>query len=445
MMPVEARHQEEEAARLEEERMHQRRKEEEAARLEEERMLQRRKEEETARLEETARQHRLDEVERQRREAEFRELQAQEEAFWASMNVDERNRLKGMLQALSQYQSHLQQNERVISDLHDQVAGKEKAVRSMKRQAQQADLDTEKALGREARAQDDAAHWTRKRAQYSDHIEQDDETELLRVRHTSLLAEVKRLRDEVAPSRSELQNLRDRLSACEETGKEQASRLGALKAQCQQSLTGLGADQSRELSELRAQHTEEFAKLETQFQSQIANLRAHHAEEVSRLRCALDDAERRRNRVKRDRDEAADQLLARQREGALLQQQCSDARNEVLELSNQVKSCNLLPQVASQLGLSVLDCSMANASAINSSMINMSFPDVAEQRRIDMELQQMRQHCKSLERECARTHEALERKQTECERWRRRGIAASPSGTRLLAVADGSTFTLGPV
>merc|ERR1712232_1449028 len=180
--------------------------------------------------------------------------------------------------------------------------------------------------------------------------------------------------------------------------------------------------------------------------------------EVSRLRCALADAERRRTRVKRDRDDAADQLMSRQREGVLLQQQCADARNEVLELSNQVKSCNFLPQVASQLGLSILENSMANASALNSSMINMSFPGFGDEGRLDVELQQVRARCKSLERECARTHESLERKQTECEHWRRRGIGAG-AGPRLLAVTDtqasvlvggggdgrASPFTLGPV
>merc|ERR1712125_92379 len=364
--------------------------------------------------------------------------------------------MKGMLQAVSLCHQQLHKNERVISDLHDQVAAKEKGVRSMKRQAQQAEHETEKAVCRESCAQEDAARWNRKREQYSG--SGDDENNLLRIRHASLLAEVKRLRDGVEPSRSELHNLRDRLAACEETGKEQAAKLCALKARCQQSVTTHRVDQTEELSKLRAQHTEEFARLETQFQSQLANLRSQHAEEVSRLRCALEDAERRRARVKRDRDEAADQLMARQRDGVLLQQQCADARNEVLELSNQVKSCNLLPQVASQLGLSIFENSMANASALNSSMINMSFPGFGDEGRLDVELQQVRHRCKSLERECARTHDALERKQTECEHWRRRGVGAG-AGPRLLAVTDTqagvlvgggddtrpSPFTLGPM
>eukprot|EP00928_Gymnodinium_smaydae_P073786 TRINITY_DN56914_c0_g1_i1.p1 TRINITY_DN56914_c0_g1~~TRINITY_DN56914_c0_g1_i1.p1 ORF type:complete len:371 (-),score=107.57 TRINITY_DN56914_c0_g1_i1:60-1172(-) len=347
-----------------------------------------------------------------------------------------------MLQATALYQQQLHQNERALTDLHSQVAEKERALRSLKRRSQQAELETKAAKEAAARAREDLARWSAKRTQFEE-LHSGSEHEAHRAKHAALREDVQRLQEELAPCRSEVLELRDRLAACEGSGREQAARLNALKAKCQQAMVELKAEQTEELANLRAQHTEELARHDVQHQTQVSALLAHHAEEVSRLRCAAEDADRRRNRHRKARDDAAEQLLARQREGALLQQQCADARNEVLELTGQVKACQALPRVMSQLGLSGINASFQSH--------NLSLPFFAEDARLDAELQQVRRRCKSLERECARTHDSLERKQSECERWRRLGVTGGSVGRLAVTAGDGAsilsatpTFTLGP-
>lgn len=405
----------------EERRARQRRLEEEE--VERERERQKRLEEEARAAAEEQQRH---------REEEEREQKRREDAFWAAMTPEERSRMQGMLQAVSLYQQQLQQNERVIGDLHAQVAAKEKAVRSVRRRMQQAEQGTMAAKEQEERAQKEAARWSQKREQYAD---TGGDTDLLRVRHATLLAEVERLRVDVAPIRTELRTLRNRLASCEATGRAQASTLGALRTSCQHTISSTKAEQVEELSTLRANQAEELARLDILCSTEVSILRAHHAEEVSRLRCLLDEAERRRNRQRHERDEAAEMLSTRQREGAQLQLLCADARNEVLELSNQVKACNVNVRVASQLGLSIFDHSTSFA-----------FGDDAQ---VDIELQSERQRCRSLERECSRAHDSLEKKQSECERWRRRSLAMGAAylftGAADAAAGGGALpFTLGP-
>lgn len=447
--------QEREAARLEEERMQalqaeEARKREEAERerrLSEERTRQRKEEEEQRRLEEARRRQKEAEEaqEAQRREAEAAELRAKEDMFWSMLAPDEAARLQGMLQAVAVYQQQLQQNENMIDDLHKTIAGKERAVRASRRRTQQATQEARTAREQEARAREELSRLARKREQYE---EAGRGVEVLRSKHGSLQAECSRLRREVAPARAELNNFRERLTTCEASGSEKASRLSTLKAKCQQAMSEMRAEQSSELSELRAKQTAELARQEVEHQAQASKLRAHHAEEVSRLRRSLEDATRRRDRLRQERDEAYDQMLARQREGTQLQQQCSDARQEVLELSTQVKSIQGLTRAVSQPGLGF-------AASLDVSAASLSFHvSPNDDPRMDAELSDMRQQCKSLERVCARTHDALEKKQALCERWRRRCLDQSTSTSQfapleVAVVTDGrrgrAPFTLGPI
>merc|ERR1712110_1168572 len=86
----------------------------------------------------------------------------------------------------------------------------------------------------------------------------------------------------------------------------------------------------------------------------------------------------------------------------------------VLDLSTQLKAVQVHPHVASQLGLS-LDASMASMS------FQFQFP---EDPQLEADLASTRELCRSLERECARTHDKLEKKQAECDRWRKRVVDA---------------------
>eukprot|EP00913_Durusdinium_trenchii_P025333 g23783.t1 len=105
----------------------------------------------------------------------------------------------------------------------------------------------------------------------------------------------------------------------------------------------LKAAQVEELSTLRTTQLEDFdpqelANMEVQWTAQVSDLKSYHAEEIRSLRHNIEETTRRSQRMLLERDDAREQLLARQREGARVQQQCADARHEVLELSVQVRS-----------------------------------------------------------------------------------------------------------
>ncbi|CAK9062332.1 unnamed protein product [Durusdinium trenchii] len=179
----------------------------------------------------------------------------------------------------------------------------------------------------------------------------------------------------------------------------------------------LKAAQVEELSTLRTTQLEELANMEVQWTAQVSDLKSYHAEEIRSLRHNIEETTRRSQRMLLERDDAREQLLARQREGARVQQQCADARHEVLELSVQVRSSTPYTATpARHLSRSL------SASFLDSPIYNISIQDA---RQIDAEMLDLRHRCKDLERLCSRMHSLLERGQEACERWRRAGISAA--------------------
>eukprot|EP00931_Biecheleriopsis_adriatica_P080286 TRINITY_DN53641_c0_g1_i1.p1 TRINITY_DN53641_c0_g1~~TRINITY_DN53641_c0_g1_i1.p1 ORF type:complete len:177 (-),score=28.34 TRINITY_DN53641_c0_g1_i1:239-769(-) len=131
--------------------------------------------------------------------------------------------------------------------------------------------------------------------------------------------------------------------------------------------------------------------------------------------------------------------MARQREGTRLQQQCGDARQEVLELSAQVLSSGPTVSTPKRQGLG----RSFSATALDSTVLRASLQDA---QFLDAEMLDLKHRCKDLEQDCARMHAVLERGQTACEKWRRRGIGM-PIGTLEAEPFPGSRpkpFELGP-
>lgn len=227
-----------------------------------------------------------------------------------------------------------------------------------------------------------------------------------------------------------------------------ASQLVALKTKCQQTAASLKAEHLEELAGLRAQQTEELSKLEVETQSCLGELRVQHAQEASKLRVALEEASRRREKLRQDRDLSADQFLESQREGARLQRQFADARQEVLEISAHLKSSSL------QHSQRNLDASMGGGRSRSMTQLGRSAPPspatadgslVGDRSQVDTELQTMRRRCKALEKECAKTHDALEKKQAECLRWRKRSFEHGNHSNQSTLSGKSGPFTLGPV
>lgn len=356
------------------------------------------------------------EADRQRHEAEERRrreeeaallLQEQERNFWASMPPADAEKMRAMLQAVSLCQKQLQHNEQIITNLHDHTASKERTYRGLRRRAQQAEQGLVLVQDQDAHFEEEVERWTSNLERYN---AQKIDIVALRARRGSLQEERRTLSEELTVTRSELVGLRDRLGACEAMSEEQSSRLVALEAHCGQTVDSVKSQHADKLFALREEHAADIARQEEELDYRVEDLKIQRAAEAQRLQAELGHFQQQGERAALDRQEAMEDLQEQQREGSRLQQQCADAREEVLDLASQVRAYQEEPRVAAQLGVS-LDGSMASISFL---------PLPGDDPQLDAELDAARRQCKALERECQRTHATLEKKQAECERWRAR-------------------------
>jgi len=345
--------------------------------------------------------------------------------------------MKGMMQAVSLYQQQLKENETVIQDLHASISEKERSFKALQRRARQAAQGIKVARQQEEDTKKERDRWLQKQRTYEEGAEG---LGPLRVQHDALEADLLRLRSEASEKRGEVNHLRERRAAFQRTCQSQAQHLDGLKSRCEQALAATKAEHMQELSALRAQQTEDLANLEVSYKTRIAELRSMHAEEMARFKCALEDAVRRRDKMQQERSSSSDNLMDRQREGTRLQQQCADARQEVLDLAAQVKA---LQQPVFGSSFSLAGAAHEGGFGLDVSMGSFS----TEDSQLDSEIQSLRQSCKALERDCQKKHGSLEKKQAECERWRRRAFEPRSSfpaeavGTWMLGPSEGGSVS----
>lgn len=390
---------------------------------------QRRKEEEDKAAAQEKERQAIEEAERIRREEKDRQRRT-ESAFWESLSLEEKDRLMTMLQGIVLFRDQLQRIRSEEQDLHSYIEGKDDVCTELRHRAEQADLEARAARERKSRQAEQMRYLDDKRT----HCEEASEgVELLRSSQQNLQAELKRLEVQAEPMLSQLSTLRKQLAKSEESAKEHAARLASCKASLPQMVSELKAAQVEELSNLRTSQLEELAKLEVEWTTQVSDLKSYHSEELRSLRHQIEETTRRCQRMLMERDDAREQLLVRQREGARAQQQCSDARHEVLELSVQIRSTTPTGTAtpARHLNRSL------SASFLDSPNYNMSIQDA---RQLDAEAFDLRQRCRDLERLCSRMHSLLERGQEACERWRKAGVSVAT----LEDQGDVLPFELGP-
>lgn len=340
---------------------------------------------------------------------EARQKREQEEMLWSSMAPEDATKMKGMLQAVALYQQHLRQNEDTISDLHRHIESKEKTYRSQRRRIQQVGQSAAAAQEQGSRFEQELERWTSKSERYEGiHVDMAS----LQEEHVALQEKRNQLDKEAESARADLEGLQNRLGAIEAMGQEQASRFQVQDASCKKAVATLRAEHAREQAALNLKHNEELLRWEAELHGRVSELGAQRAADTSRLRTVLADLTRNTTRMAREREDAVEHLTAQQQEGSRLHQQYAEAREEVLDLASQVRAYQDVPRVASQLGMS-LDGSMASIEFL---------PWPGEDPELDKELELVRRQCKALERECQRTHDSLEKKQTECERWRKRAL-----------------------
>eukprot|EP00930_Biecheleria_cincta_P032973 TRINITY_DN22841_c0_g1_i1.p1 TRINITY_DN22841_c0_g1~~TRINITY_DN22841_c0_g1_i1.p1 ORF type:complete len:721 (+),score=207.64 TRINITY_DN22841_c0_g1_i1:134-2296(+) len=404
--------------------------------LEQQRQELERREQLRRQEEERLRREEWEAAERRRRaEDQAREARRTEAAIWSSLSPAEAHRLRAMLQGIQLFRQQIDQGHRGEEELHLQIASKEGACGQLRQRCEQADQEARLARQRESRQGEEIDRWDRKRI----HCEEASEgLEILRTSHVAVQADIARLKEQVMPLQAELKILKQRLAASEDNGRANAARLASLKSQCQQEVADIKASQVAEYADTRAKQVEEQTKIEVSSTNEISELQALYAQEAASLRQNMEESHRQCERLRLERDESTDQLRARQREGARLQQQCSDAREEVFELSMQLRSSiHQGPATPQRQGLG----RSFSASALDRSALNMS---LQESQFVDAELWDLKQKCRDLEQHCARMHSALERGQVSFEKWRRRGVQvhrAEPDA----AGGRPEPFALGPI
>lgn len=153
------------------------------------------------------------------------------------------------------------------------------------------------------------------------------------------------------------------------------------------------------------------------------------------MRFQFEEATQRCNWLRHDRDEAAKQLVARQREGAHLGQQWADARNEVLELRSQVRAATGAPPHGLRPPPAAAALKGSRAPVGGTGGLRPPARAATDPRAVDCELSTLRVRCATLEQEAARMLKALERGQNACERSRRRALNQSLDQSALCSLA----------
>jgi len=341
-----------------------------------------------------------------RQEQKGRELAQRERRLWAALAPEEGERLRHLLQAVARFQQQVAENEVLIADLQEQIAGKERACRATQRRASQAVQEAEHASDQELHHQEELGRWTRKRAHLESLGEEALDFATLGRRCDGAQAACARVREEKA-------DLQQRSA--------QARRLEALRAELRLGLEAHKAAQAEELAKFVPAHAAEVAELGARHSKEAAHLQLVHGGHASELSAALEVASRRREAHRRDRDEAQGEHDTRQREGVALHQECSDARQQLLNLSTEVKEAIWRTEAASPWG-DLLELAEAEGSD----------PEIEEY------AEDLHWRCRQLQRECTRTHDALEKKHAEVDRWRSRRFFRGGE-----AIADGEPFMLG--
>ncbi|CAE7438650.1 unnamed protein product [Symbiodinium sp. CCMP2592] len=353
-----------------------------------------------------------------------------EAALWNSLCMEDRDKLQNMLQVIEDSKSQLRRSSAEEVDLQSVLDNKDPACQDLRRRLEKAEQEARLARERELRSIDQITRWDSKRL----HCEEASEgVELLRLSLDNVKAELKRLEHEAEPGRSWLHSLRERQMASQENARLSASRLTTLKAQYPQRVAELKASQVQEMADLRSSQAEELLKLEVDWTTQVSDMKSNHSEDVRSLKQSLEETTRRSQRMTRDRDDAREQAVARQREGSRLQQQCADARHEVLEMSAQVR---LMHPAGPGQGLT---------RSFSASFLDSPLLSIKDAQCTDAEMLDLRQRCKELERQCTRMHSLLERGQEACERWRRQGISAAAAGIDSADDAGGRPEPFAPV
>eukprot|EP00928_Gymnodinium_smaydae_P100717 TRINITY_DN9947_c0_g2_i3.p1 TRINITY_DN9947_c0_g2~~TRINITY_DN9947_c0_g2_i3.p1 ORF type:complete len:725 (+),score=170.22 TRINITY_DN9947_c0_g2_i3:61-2235(+) len=289
-----------------------------------------------------------------------------------------------MMKVIAALQAKLHESEEGIHELQAQADQLEEKRRSWSNRLERSERERSKALQQRDQLEA-AADEARKEARPL--MERHMELEVVKCQVPLLLEDQDRLREEKECHFQELERGWPRLTDAEDAEAQCIEAIAELELAHAEELAHVRSAFTEEGADLRARHATRMAEIEGARQADLAQIRAAHAEELLLLRSAFEDSEWQAEVYVREQQEAVREACIRQRENARIAKRCSEARAEALELA---------------VKLEALRAAGRGAPAR------------------EAELEAVRQRCSLLQRTAAEWRESLEKKNRDCERWRRR-------------------------
>mmetsp|Transcript_139807 Transcript_139807/g.257382 ORF Transcript_139807/g.257382 Transcript_139807/m.257382 type:complete len:723 (+) Transcript_139807:78-2246(+) len=289
-----------------------------------------------------------------------------------------------VLKVIATLQAQLQENEVTIADLQAEADAMEEKCRTWRRRAERAEHDRAEA----AQRRDDAeAAAKRARAAAAPLVERFMEAEVLRTQIQASKEEADRLCDEIDTHHEEIKRESSRLAESEDMDAECKATISQMEAAHTAEISMLRSCHCEEMAEIRGLHSTRRAEIETARLDEISALKTGHSEDLSKLRSAIEAARWQSEVYIREQQDAVREVCLRQRENARLAKRHNEARQEALELA---------------VKLEAMRAAEAGAPAR------------------EAELHVVRQRCMLLQRTADEWRQALENKNADCDRWRKR-------------------------
>eukprot|EP00929_Paragymnodinium_shiwhaense_P070991 TRINITY_DN36068_c0_g1_i1.p1 TRINITY_DN36068_c0_g1~~TRINITY_DN36068_c0_g1_i1.p1 ORF type:complete len:715 (+),score=182.11 TRINITY_DN36068_c0_g1_i1:112-2256(+) len=294
--------------------------------------------------------------------------------------------LAQVLKVVAALQGRLQESESTIHELQAHLDEVTEKVRPLQRRAERAERERDTAVRRavETEAKAKAA-----KAEAVPLVQQHMEAEVLRHQLQVLEDELPRLREDCSVCRQELERGWPRLADAEDAEAQCGEAIAELETAHAEEVAILRSMHLEELSDMRARHAAGIGEIEAARREEVSSLKAQIAEECGNLTTSREAALWQADVYVREQQDAVREVCLRQRENARLAKRHGEARQEALELS---------------VKLEALRAASTGAPAR------------------EAELNAVRQRCHLLQRTVAEWREALERKQLDCEVWRRRAV-----------------------
>lgn len=259
------------------------------------------------------------------------------QSFWNSLSAVEANCLKSLLDAASVPPAGVSLANRCHCHalLQETLAAREAVCERLQRSVQRASQRLDRAAHASASTQREL------RRLEEAHVSADGSWQLDELRQTrgELQTEEAATASDLLEHQAQVQDLRQRLASAKQQSQHRRGDLEGRRERCLQEKLGLKEIHSKDLDTIRQETEVAIQKLELK-DVERENLAREYGEEVKSLQSAELLAQQRQTELKRQRDEATEELAARLQEGNVLRDFCSQTHQELTQLSSQLRAAS---------------------------------------------------------------------------------------------------------